>query len=232
MRLEAYCRALLNWSPRAGLVSAKDMPNLVRTHLGASLGPLLIKPPRTGECWIDVGTGGGLPGLVLKLCRPDLDMTLVDSSRKKTIFLERVRELLEVKRLAVIQARAETLRLPSMEEFAEESAEKGLAQRVVGGSVSEGSPLARGPKGEGNASADRFETILMRAVAPLSKALSLIDGIAAPGTTLITYKGMEWETEAEAARPVMDQLGWRLEEALQIPWAPPKLLRLKRIAPR
>ncbi len=89
-----YCHQVSLWNERSGLVSPHDLPFLVPKHLGASLGPLLIAQPRAGDRWIDVGTGGGLPGLVIKMARPEIQMVLLDSSRKKTLFLEHMVDLL------------------------------------------------------------------------------------------------------------------------------------------
>lgn len=55
-----------------------------------------------------MGTGAGFPGMVLKLVRPDLDVTLLDSARKRCIFLENVAHLTEVGPVPVLQMRAET----------------------------------------------------------------------------------------------------------------------------
>jgi len=57
---------------------------------------------------IDVGTGGGIPGLVLKLVLPETDMTLLDATRKKTDFLSQIIADLELEHARVIWARAET----------------------------------------------------------------------------------------------------------------------------
>jgi 16S rRNA G527 N7-methylase RsmG len=68
----------------------------------------------------------------------------------------------------------------------------------------------------------------MRAVASLGKSLSLVDAIAAEGARFVTFKGPAWQSEVEAARAQMEQLGWTLVDARQIPWAKPKLLLLER----
>lgn len=112
-RLLFYCDTLREWNARAGLVSPHDLPHLIQKHVALSLAPLLIVRPEVTSHWIDVGTGGGLPGVVIKLCRPDLGMTLLDSSRKKTIFLEHLQEQLRarfaVSNLQVLERRVEAL---------------------------------------------------------------------------------------------------------------------------
>lgn len=58
---------------------------------------------------IDVGSGAGFPGLALKIARPDIDVTLLDSVRKKTDFLESALELLGVSHARAIHGRAEDI---------------------------------------------------------------------------------------------------------------------------
>ena len=58
---------------------------------------------------LDVGTGAGIPGLVMKLAVPELNLTLLDSSRKKTAFLRTAVEELDVGDVAVITGRAEEI---------------------------------------------------------------------------------------------------------------------------
>lgn len=106
-RLSQYCAEVARWSEHTNLVSRADVPRLVSKHVSASISVLLAEPPRRNEPWIDVGSGAGLPGMIVKLCRPSLDMTLIDSSQKKTAFLEAVRESLGLRGLEVIRARVE-----------------------------------------------------------------------------------------------------------------------------
>jgi 16S rRNA (guanine527-N7)-methyltransferase len=108
-RLELYCKEMLDWSDRAGLISPHDEPHLVTKHIAASLSPLLILPPEPNQRWIDVGTGGGLPGMVIALCRPDLNITLIDSKHKKTIFLDRIKTLASLDKVTVLEGRVEKL---------------------------------------------------------------------------------------------------------------------------
>lgn len=58
---------------------------------------------------IDVGSGAGFPGLALKIVRPDLDVTLLDSVRKKTDFIESAIELLDLRHARAVHGRAEEL---------------------------------------------------------------------------------------------------------------------------
>lgn len=209
-RLEAYCRVVVEWSDRAGLVSSGDLQRFVEKHIASSLGPLLLMKPGPGASWIDVGTGAGLPGLVVKLCCPDLHMTLIESSRKKTIFLERVRDTLGLTSLDILEARVESLPArPSCGSSAQNEAHDGRM----------GGDTACAPGGD---------VILMRAVATLAPSLTLIDAIADVGCNLMTFKGLGWRAEVDAARPTLQRLGWVFVEAREIPWVPARILLLAR----
>jgi len=87
-RLEAAARALYDWNAKINVVSRKglDPITLIERHYLPSLA-LLNAPPLqqlpAGARVVDVGTGGGFPGLPLAICRPDLKFDLVDSRKKK-----------------------------------------------------------------------------------------------------------------------------------------------------
>ena len=87
-RLEAAARVLYDWNAKINVVSRKglDPITLIERHYLPSLA-LLNAPPLQqlpeGARVVDVGTGGGFPGLPLAICRPDLRFDLVDSRKKK-----------------------------------------------------------------------------------------------------------------------------------------------------
>jgi 16S rRNA (guanine527-N7)-methyltransferase len=83
-------------------------------HFLDSLSCLLVLDPRFPSDgppprMVDVGTGAGFPGMVLKILRPDWDLTLVDSVRKKVRFVEHMVQVLQFSGVAVLWARAEEL---------------------------------------------------------------------------------------------------------------------------
>ncbi|MBM3316397.1 MAG: 16S rRNA (guanine(527)-N(7))-methyltransferase RsmG [Candidatus Eisenbacteria bacterium] len=102
-----YCLHVADHSPRLGLVSARDIPNLVQKHVASSLGVLALEQPAVGDHWVDVGSGSGLPGLIVKVCRPEASVTLIDSSQKKTVFLQEEALRLGIDDLDVICSRVE-----------------------------------------------------------------------------------------------------------------------------
>jgi len=108
-RILMFARELIAWNERFNLLSRADAPNVIRKHVAASLGVFLVIPPTEWDRWIDVGTGAGFPGLVLKMVQPSLDMTLVDSARKRCLFIENTVRSMDLGRVPVLAQRVETL---------------------------------------------------------------------------------------------------------------------------
>lgn len=86
--LLAHAEAVRTASPRLGLVSSGDEAAIPRRHTADSLLFALARVPQPGERWVDVGSGGGFPGLVLAICYPQAGFSLVEANRKKAGFLD------------------------------------------------------------------------------------------------------------------------------------------------
>ena len=104
-RLRHYADRLMN-AP-FNLTAIKDLDGIVVRHFADSLALLPLLPPGPVTL-IDVGTGGGFPGLALKIARPELQVTLLDATRKKLTFLEGLAGELGLP-VATVHARAEEL---------------------------------------------------------------------------------------------------------------------------
>ena len=103
-KLMAYLQLLVKWNKAYNLTAVKDPAQMITRHLLDSLSLLpFVKGPRI----IDVGSGPGLPGIPLAICRPDLDVTTLDSVGKKTRFQNQVKVELGLTNLTVINGRAE-----------------------------------------------------------------------------------------------------------------------------
>jgi 16S rRNA (guanine527-N7)-methyltransferase len=82
-----YASLLRQWNPKINLVSPTTLPALEERHIldCAQLAPHL--PPQAGLQILDVGSGAGLPGLILAILRPDLRFTLAERDQRKAAFL-------------------------------------------------------------------------------------------------------------------------------------------------
>lgn len=81
--LEEYVARLLEWNKKLNLISRRDEENVWTRHILHSMSMVFkVEIPR-GTHVLDLGTGGGLPGVVLRIIRPDLSFTLLDSTQKK-----------------------------------------------------------------------------------------------------------------------------------------------------
>ncbi len=104
-RLDAYGRELATGGVVRGLIGPREVPRLWDRHLlnCAALAELI----RPGECVADIGTGAGLPGLVLALVRPDLRVILVEPLQRRCDFLaEMIKRFELAKRVSIRRGKA------------------------------------------------------------------------------------------------------------------------------
>lgn len=104
---QRYAELLATEGVIRGLIGPREAPRLWDRHLlnCAVLGEWV--PPDATVC--DIGSGAGLPGLVLAIARPDLTITLVEPLLRRTTFLEEVVDELHLDRVRVVRGRAEAL---------------------------------------------------------------------------------------------------------------------------
>lgn len=103
-RLLAYAAFLEKWNRTYSLTALRDPKLAVSHHL---LDSLAIMPYVSASTLLDVGSGGGQPGIPLAIARPDLAVTLLDSNGKKTAFLQQAAIELGLKNVQVVTARVE-----------------------------------------------------------------------------------------------------------------------------
>ncbi len=99
-----YLSLLLKWNAAYNLTAVRDPEQMVIKHL---LDSLAILPYVQGKTLIDVGTGAGLPGFVLALVKPELQVTMLDSNGKKIRFLRQAIADIGVKNAEAVQCRVE-----------------------------------------------------------------------------------------------------------------------------
>ena len=122
-RLLAYMDLIAKWNKVYNLTSVRLPADMLRQHLLDSLAvvpalrrywqaqsggdqPVSDRPLRL----LDVGSGGGLPGVVIALCEPGWQVTCVDTVGKKTAFIQQVAATLRMPGLRAVNARVETLK--------------------------------------------------------------------------------------------------------------------------
>ncbi len=106
-RFITYARLLKEWNDKMNLTAITDDEGIVTKHFLDSL--TAFGTGRVGERVLDVGTGAGFPGLVLKIANPDIRLTLLDSLNKRITFLKAVSEELKLDGVEFIHGRAEDL---------------------------------------------------------------------------------------------------------------------------
>nr|WP_067289230.1 16S rRNA (guanine(527)-N(7))-methyltransferase RsmG [Marinobacterium profundum] len=112
-QLMAYLALLVKWNKAYNLTAVRDPAQMVTRHL---LDSLSVLPHIQGPRLIDVGSGPGLPGIPLAICRPDIAVTTLDSNGKKTRFQQQVKAELGLDNLEVINARAENCDRPPFDQ--------------------------------------------------------------------------------------------------------------------
>lgn len=106
---DSYSSLLAKWNSTVNLVSPLTIADIKRRHISDCLQLTGIAGNVTGK-WVDLGSGGGLPGLVVAIAYQNkpLDITLVESDQRKSIFLRTVVRELGLSRTSVLTARIET----------------------------------------------------------------------------------------------------------------------------
>jgi 16S rRNA (guanine527-N7)-methyltransferase len=104
--LAAYGNLLLQWNARFSLTAIRDEAQVIERHLME--GVFAAEHHPAGATSLDFGSGTGIPGIPIAICRPDLSVMLAESQRKKAAFLQEVTRTLGLN-TSVHAGRAETL---------------------------------------------------------------------------------------------------------------------------
>lgn len=171
-RLLAYLVLLQRWNAAYNLTAIRDPAQMVSKHL---LDSLAIAPYFDGVI-ADIGSGAGLPGIPLALAHPHLQITLVESNRKKARFLREALRVLEIANARVAQSRAECLDEPGQYDCLVSRAFSSLA-----GFVHVGAHLL---KADGR-------MLAMKGVLPLDEIAALPKGWRLAATHVLRVPGLD-----------------------------------------
>jgi 16S rRNA (guanine527-N7)-methyltransferase len=108
-KIAAYAALLQKWNKTYNLTAVRDAEGILALHLLDSLAVLPYLAPGPGAL-LDIGSGGGLPGIPLAIARPDLTVTLLDSNSKKSAFQQQAAIELGLRSVTVVNARVENFR--------------------------------------------------------------------------------------------------------------------------
>lgn len=176
-RLARFACLLAGWNQRFNLTALNTAEEFLEKHfLDSLLAGHLARLP-ADQTLLDVGTGAGFPGLVLRIAWPHLQVTLLDSVAKKLRFLEHVCEDLDLADVTLIHGRAENL---------------GAA----------GGHQAIRPSGR-----EAFDVVTARAVAPMNVLAEWTLPLARVGGRVVAMKGPAIAEELAQARGALHEMG-------------------------
>lgn len=108
--LEAWAVLIREWNEKINLISRKDIEHLEARHLSHCLAITNHLKLMDGARVMDVGTGGGFPGLIMAICYPQAHFTLVDSIGKKIGVVKEIAEQLKLQNVEALHCRADTIK--------------------------------------------------------------------------------------------------------------------------
>lgn len=176
--LERFAVMVLDANARMNLTSVTDPRGVAVKHFADSLSLLRLAFPE-GASVVDVGTGGGFPGVPLAIVRPDLEVVLLDATQKKTRFLNDASRELGLENCKAVTGRAET--------------------------------LAHEP-----AFRESFDVAVWRGLGDLRVSAELCLGLVKVGGLGVAMKGPRLDEELPPARPVIGQMGARVERTVEV----------------
>ena len=106
-QLMAYLALMQKWNKVHNLTAIRDPEDMVVLHLLDSLSVLPHVQKLAPARLLDVGSGAGLPGIVLALCMPDMQVTTIDAVQKKASFMRQAKAELKIDNLTVVSGRVE-----------------------------------------------------------------------------------------------------------------------------
>lgn len=197
-RFDTYAEELVTWNEKINLTAITEPDDIVLKHFVDSLVLLSKADLPKGASVLDVGTGAGFPGLALKIARPDLDVTLLDSTGKK---LDVIRDICEKLGFRTDdQAPADELGIPNY------GMDKEPVHLIHARAEEAGQDLRF---------RERFDIVTSRAVANLQVLAELCIPFVKIKGRFLSMKGPEGQAEMRAALGAIGTLGGRVQEVLE-----------------
>ncbi|PIE75221.1 MAG: 16S rRNA (guanine(527)-N(7))-methyltransferase RsmG [Deltaproteobacteria bacterium] len=106
-KFRIYAKELVDWNKKKNLTAITDPESIAVLHFADSLYLSSLIDNKKGTRLIDAGSGGGFPGIPLKIARPEIEITMIDSSGKKVSFLKYIIRLLGLEKISAINKRVE-----------------------------------------------------------------------------------------------------------------------------
>ncbi|MFC3107700.1 16S rRNA (guanine(527)-N(7))-methyltransferase RsmG [Undibacterium arcticum] len=187
-RLLDYLALLVKWNAVYNLTAVRDPAQMVVQHL---LDTLAVVPAFAGaRNVLDVGAGGGLPGIVLAIACPDMRVALIDTVHKKTAFLTQVKAELGLSNVTVYTARVEQLQVAEKFDVITSRAFAELADFV---------------NWSGHLLADGGHFVALKGVAPADEIARLPAGWAVRELQALQVPGLQAERHLVFVARTMDQ---------------------------
>ena len=106
-KFQLYCDFLLEYNKMVNLTAVTQPAEIVEKNFLDSIYPLSQDLIDANARCADVGTGAGFPGVPLAIMRPHLNFTLIDSQKKRLVFLQQLFEIIQIKNCSLVHSRAE-----------------------------------------------------------------------------------------------------------------------------
>lgn len=185
-QFECHAIEMLKWNVKVNLTAIRDPYDIAIKHFIDSLAliPMITEDSRV----LDIGTGGGFPGIPIKAVKPSLNLTLIDSSQKKINFIKHLIRQLKLENTSAYHSRAELIpELLSHKTYSDNSDLKYVRNEGVNG----GCKL--------------YDIIISRAFAPLDKFVKLSMPLISKDGMIIALKGRIPDEELVNTSTYLDQ---------------------------
>lgn len=197
-RFDQYAELLVSWNEKINLTAITEPDEIVMKHFVDSLVVLSKVDLPKGASLLDIGTGAGFPGLALKIARPDLNVTLLDSTEKKLKVVKDIAEKLGF--TTDEQCPADEFGIPYYDMDKE-------AVHIIHARAEEA--------GQQKEFRERFDYVTSRAVANLQVLSELCIPFVKVKGHFIAMKGPEGHAEQTAALGAIRTLGGRPQELME-----------------